>query len=110
VGAVLRRTVSASCQASLSSAVAWLLLQIVAGYGVNMPTTAATSAALTLGVVAAFIVVFCARASFTAPSGVQRFNVSVHAHARRTAFLPQRDPDASGRTRPRAPGPCRATA
>jgi hypothetical protein len=90
--------------------VAWLLLQIVAGYGSNLPTAAATSAALTAGVVAAFIVVFCAHASQPAPSGVQRLNTSVHAHARRTAFLPQRDPDASGRTRPRAPGACRATA
>jgi hypothetical protein len=54
--------------------------------------------------------VLCGRASLVAPSGVQRFNTRVRAHARRTVFLPQRDPDASGRTRPRAPGLRRATA
>jgi hypothetical protein len=35
--------------------------------------------------------------------------VAVKARARRTVFLPQRDPDASGRPRPRAPGHCRTT-
>jgi len=33
-----------------------------------------------------------------------RVRTAIRDRARRTAFLPQRDPDASGRSRPRAPG------
>ncbi|MFC8516723.1 DUF6412 domain-containing protein [Streptomyces sp. NPDC057257] len=33
-----------------------------------------------------------------------RIRTAIRDRARRTAFLPQRDPDARGRTRPRAPG------
>ncbi|MEU9732014.1 DUF6412 domain-containing protein [Streptomyces sp. NPDC048002] len=33
-----------------------------------------------------------------------RVRTAIRDRARRTAFLPQRDPDARGRTRPRAPG------
>lgn len=33
-----------------------------------------------------------------------RVRTAIRDRERRTAFLPQRDPDASGRTRPRAPG------
>jgi hypothetical protein len=33
-----------------------------------------------------------------------RVRTAIRDRARRTAFLPQRDPDAKGRTRPRAPG------
>ncbi|MDQ0787175.1 DUF6412 domain-containing protein [Streptomyces sp. B3I8] len=33
-----------------------------------------------------------------------RVRTALRDRAHRTAFLPQRDPDASGRTRPRAPG------
>ncbi|MFJ8104327.1 DUF6412 domain-containing protein [Streptomyces sp. NPDC096132] len=33
-----------------------------------------------------------------------RVRTAIRDRARRTAFLPQRDPDASGRARPRAPG------
>ncbi|MPY64981.1 DUF6412 domain-containing protein [Streptomyces spongiae] len=33
-----------------------------------------------------------------------RVRTAIRDRERRTAFLPQRDPDAKGRTRPRAPG------
>ncbi|MFJ2175727.1 DUF6412 domain-containing protein [Streptomyces sp. NPDC101062] len=33
-----------------------------------------------------------------------RVRTAIRDREQRTAFLPQRDPDASGRTRPRAPG------
>ncbi|MFB0619715.1 DUF6412 domain-containing protein [Streptomyces sp. AGS-58] len=36
-----------------------------------------------------------------------RVREAIRDRARRTAFLPQRDPDAPGRRRPRAPGPAR---
>ncbi|MFD7708071.1 DUF6412 domain-containing protein [Streptomyces sp. NPDC059785] len=39
-----------------------------------------------------------------------RVRTAIRDRARRTAFLPQRDPDARGRTRPRAPGRALPTA
>jgi hypothetical protein len=38
------------------------------------------------------------------PVAPTRVRTALRDRARRTAFLPQRDPDASGRRRPRAPG------
>ncbi|WP_374114669.1 DUF6412 domain-containing protein [Streptomyces cellostaticus] len=38
-----------------------------------------------------------------------RVRTAIRDRARRTAFLPQRDPDARGRRRPRAPGRALAT-
>ncbi|MFC8272195.1 DUF6412 domain-containing protein [Streptomyces sp. NPDC057271] len=38
------------------------------------------------------------------PVPVTRVRTALRDRERRTAFLPQRDPDASGRRRPRAPG------
>ncbi|MFF8278169.1 DUF6412 domain-containing protein [Streptomyces lateritius] len=42
----------------------------------------------------------------TAPASVPptRVRTALRDRERRTAFLPQRDPDAAGRSRPRAPG------
>ncbi|MFG2308434.1 DUF6412 domain-containing protein [Streptomyces sp. NPDC048566] len=39
-----------------------------------------------------------------------RVRTAIRDRARRTAFLAQRDPDAKGRPRPRAPGPALPTA
>ncbi|MFF6780229.1 DUF6412 domain-containing protein [Streptomyces sp. NPDC012510] len=39
-----------------------------------------------------------------------RVRTAIRDRERRTAFLPQRDPDARGRTRPRAPGRALLTA
>jgi len=39
-----------------------------------------------------------------------RVRTAIRDREHRTAFLPQRDPDASGRTRPRAPGRALLTA
>ncbi|WP_416982755.1 DUF6412 domain-containing protein [Streptomyces sp. T028] len=63
---------------------------------VALAATAAASSALTV----------CALvASRSAPSvPPTRVRTAIRDRARRTAFLPQRDPDASGRPRPRAPG------
>ncbi|MFF5444472.1 DUF6412 domain-containing protein [Streptomyces sp. NPDC012888] len=38
------------------------------------------------------------------PVPPNRIRTAIRDRERRTAFLPQRDPDASGRARPRAPG------
>ncbi|MGC0377072.1 MULTISPECIES: DUF6412 domain-containing protein [unclassified Streptomyces] len=63
---------------------------------VALAATAAAGAALT---VCLLLAARCAPA--VAPT---RVRTAIRDRDRRTAFLPQRDPDARGRTRPRAPG------
>ncbi|MFI0789033.1 DUF6412 domain-containing protein [Streptomyces lydicus] len=67
-------------------------------------TAAATTAAVLL-LCSAFLIVACAR---PVPPG--RIRTAIRDRERRTAFLPQRDPDAAGRPRPRAPGRALLTA
>ncbi|MGW1270519.1 DUF6412 domain-containing protein [Streptomyces sp. NPDC002491] len=63
---------------------------------VALAATAAASSALTVCTVVA------ARSAPRVPP--TRVRTAIRDRARRTAFLPQRDPDASGRSRSRAPG------
>ncbi|GAB2845876.1 DUF6412 domain-containing protein [Streptomyces deserti] len=63
---------------------------------VALAATAAASSAL------AVCALIAARCVPTVPPTVVR--TAIRDRDRRTAFLPQRDPDARGRTRPRAPG------
>ena len=65
---------------------------------------AATAAAGSALVVCSLITARCAPA--VPPT---RVRTAIRDRARRTAFLPQRDPDAPGRRRPRAPGHALAT-
>lgn len=58
-------------------------------------TAAASSALLVCSLLAS-------RSAPTVPP--TRVRTAIRDRARRTAFLPQRDPDAKGRIRPRAPG------
>ncbi|NIY65895.1 DUF6412 domain-containing protein [Streptomyces malaysiensis] len=58
-------------------------------------TTAVASALLTCAFLAS-------RGRIPVPAG--RIRTAIRDRERRTAFLPQRDPDAAGRPRPRAPG------
>lgn len=44
------------------------------------------------------------------PVAPHRIRTAIRDREQRTAFLPQRDPDASGRSRPRAPGRALPTA
>jgi hypothetical protein len=60
---------------------------------------AATAAAGTALAACALVAARCAPAM--PPT---RVRAAIRDRARRTAFLPQRDPDAQGRPRPRAPG------
>lgn len=76
-----------------------LLLPAAGGLSVVDVTLAATAAA---GAALAVCVLLAARcAPAVAPT---RVRTAIRDRDRRTAFLPQRDPDAKGRTRPRAPG------
>ncbi|MEU9485509.1 DUF6412 domain-containing protein [Streptomyces decoyicus] len=61
-------------------------------------TAAATTGALVL-LCRAFLIAALAR-----PMPPGRIRTALRDRERRTAFLPQRDPDAAGRPRPRAPG------
>ncbi|MEU6528575.1 DUF6412 domain-containing protein [Streptomyces sp. NPDC046928] len=75
--------------------------------------TGSLSATVALAATAAASSAFAAcslLASRAAPSvPPTRVRTAIRDRARRTAFLPQRDPDASGRPRPRAPGHALAT-
>ncbi|MEU3915029.1 MULTISPECIES: DUF6412 domain-containing protein [Streptomyces] len=66
-------------------------------------------AGLAAGVVALAAVVAVGAAVLVAaclvrPVPPHRIRTAIRDREQRTAFLPQRDPDASGRSRPRAPG------
>jgi hypothetical protein len=66
---------------------------------------AVTVAFAATAVAAAALVVCSVVAARCAPAvPPTRVRTAIRDRDRRTAFLPQRDPDARGRTRPRAPG------
>ena len=75
----------------------------------GLSTTAAVASALTVGLLAA--VFSHARAAVAHAGSVKAatWAASLRELALHTAFLPQRDPDAAGRARPRAPGANPAT-
>nr|WP_254751264.1 DUF6412 domain-containing protein [Streptomyces sp. NEAU-Y11]MCP9212469.1 DUF6412 domain-containing protein [Streptomyces sp. NEAU-Y11] len=62
-------------------------------------TTAATAA-----LAAALLTCVLLASHGRVPTPPGRIRTAIRDRERRTAFLPQRDPDASGRPRPRAPG------
>ncbi|MGY3201916.1 DUF6412 domain-containing protein [Streptomyces sp. TE5632] len=70
----------------------------LSGLSGTVALAATTAAAATLTVCA----VVLARCAPAVPP--TRVRTALRDRDRRTAFLPQRDPDARGRTRPRAPG------
>ncbi|MFH9039942.1 DUF6412 domain-containing protein [Streptomyces sp. NPDC017966] len=76
-----------------------LLLPAAGGLSLADVTLAATAAAGAALAACAFVLARCAPA--VPPT---RVRTAIRDRDRRTAFLPQRDPDARGRTRPRAPG------
>ncbi|MGW4161271.1 DUF6412 domain-containing protein [Streptomyces sp. NPDC004788] len=79
-------------------ALADLLLSDSAG-GMGGGLSAAFAVAAT-----AFLCAFTVGARTALPVPPTRVRTALRERARRTAFLPQRDPDAAGRRRPRAPG------
>ncbi|MEV5592718.1 DUF6412 domain-containing protein [Streptomyces sp. NPDC052496] len=73
------------------------LLLAESGLAPALASAAATAAVLLL--CRAFLAAVLAR-----PEPPGRIRTALRDRERRTAFLPQRDPDAAGRPRPRAPG------
>ncbi|MFI8227334.1 DUF6412 domain-containing protein [Streptomyces sp. NPDC085900] len=79
-----------------------LLLQIALFDTGTLATTVALAATAAAGSALAACALVAARCAPAVPP--TRVRTAIRDRARRTAFLPQRDPDARGRTRPRAPG------
>lgn len=80
----------------------FLLAEVLLAESGTLTSAVALAATAAVGsAVAAFALI----ASRTAPAVPRtRIRTAIRDRERRTAFLPQRDPDASGRPRPRAPG------
>ncbi|MFF4169887.1 DUF6412 domain-containing protein [Streptomyces sp. NPDC001744] len=70
--------------------------------GLGAAAGAGVSAAVALAAATLVRALSGARTAPAVPSAAVR--TAIRDRERRTAFLPQRDPDASGRRRPRAPG------
>ncbi|MCD9872107.1 DUF6412 domain-containing protein [Streptomyces guryensis] len=68
----------------------------------SLTATVALAATAAAGSALAACALLTARSAPAVPP--TRVRTAIRDRARRTAFLPQRDPDAKGRTRPRAPG------
>ncbi|WP_330175659.1 DUF6412 domain-containing protein [Streptomyces sp. NBC_01498] len=85
-----------------------LLLLLVGLLPVLLLDTGSLSAAVALAATAAASTAFAASAAVAARCAPAvpptRVRTAIRDREQRTAFLPQRDPDARGRTRPRAPG------
>ncbi|MFJ1736250.1 DUF6412 domain-containing protein [Streptomyces sp. NPDC088254] len=70
----------------------------------GLSVTVALAATATAAAGAAFAVCRVVAARCAPAVAPTRVRTAIRDRDRRTAFLPQRDPDASGRSRPRAPG------
>ncbi|MFJ3302619.1 DUF6412 domain-containing protein [Streptomyces sp. NPDC086549] len=79
-----------------------LLLQVALLDTGTLSTTVALAATAAAGSALLACSLVAARCAPSVPP--TRVRTAIRDRARRTAFLPQRDPDASGRQRPRAPG------
>lgn len=86
-----------------------LLFFLLVGFvQILLADTGSLSAAVALAATAAASTAFAASAAISARCAPAvpptRVRTAIRDREQRTAFLPQRDPDARGRTRPRAPG------
>ncbi|MFF5569298.1 DUF6412 domain-containing protein [Streptomyces luteogriseus] len=90
--------------ASLRPALAllFLLVEVVLLDTGSLSATVALAATAAASSALALCAVIASRCAPTVPR--TRVRTAIRDRDRRTAFLPQRDPDARGRTRPRAPG------
>jgi hypothetical protein len=79
-----------------------LLLQVALVDAGSLSATVALAATAAAGSALALCAVLAARRVPAVPPA--RVRTAIRDRDRRTAFLPQRDPDAAGRRRPRAPG------
>ncbi|MER6343236.1 DUF6412 domain-containing protein [Streptomyces sp. NPDC001595] len=80
----------------------FLFLEVVLLDAGSLSATVALAATAAAGSALAVCSLIAARCAPAVPR--TRVRTAIRDRDRRTAFLPQRDPDARGRTRPRAPG------
>ncbi|WP_369236199.1 DUF6412 domain-containing protein [Streptomyces sp. R21] len=85
-----------------------LLLEVAVLDTGSLSAAVAFAATAAAGSALAVCAVIAARCAPAVPR--TRIRTAIRDRERRTAFLPQRDPDASGRPRPRAPGRALRTA
>jgi len=85
-----------------------LLLEVAVLDTGSLSAAVAFAATAAAGSALAVCAVIAARCAPAVPR--TRIRTAIRDRERRTAFLPQRDPDASGRPRPRAPGRALLTA
>ncbi|WP_128378665.1 DUF6412 domain-containing protein [Streptomyces cavernae] len=85
-----------------------LLLEVALLDTGSLTAAVAVAATTAAGSALALCAVIAARCAPAVPP--TRVRTAIRDREHRTAFLPQRDPDASGRTRPRAPGRALLTA
>ncbi|GAA3371861.1 hypothetical protein GCM10020367_24400 [Streptomyces sannanensis] len=86
----------------------FLLTEVLLADGVSLSAAVAAAATAAAGSVFTVSAFFAAR---TVPAvACVCVRTAIRDCEQRTAFLPQRDPDASGRPRPRAPGRALLTA
>ncbi|MFE7773108.1 DUF6412 domain-containing protein [Streptomyces sp. NPDC057445] len=80
----------------------FVLVEVFVAEGIGLSTAVALAATAAVGAA----LVACALILSRSVPRVQptRIRTAIRDREQRTAFLPQRDPDARGRTRPRAPG------
>ncbi|MEU9990312.1 DUF6412 domain-containing protein [Streptomyces sp. NPDC007971] len=104
---VRRRVDTARPVALLLLLVNLLLLQAAILDTGSLSATVALAATTAAGSALAVCSLLTARSAPAVPP--TRVRTAIRDRDRRTAFLPQRDPDASGRRRPRAPGHALAT-
>ncbi|MFG3059892.1 DUF6412 domain-containing protein [Streptomyces sp. NPDC048231] len=79
-----------------------LLLQVALLDTGSLSAAVAFAATAAAGAALAVCALIAARSAPVVPP--TRVRTAIRDREHRTAFLPQRDPDARGRTRPRAPG------
>lgn len=79
-----------------------LLIDGVDGSSLSAAVALAATATAAAGSALVVCAVISARCAPVVPR--TRIRTALRDREKRTAFLPQRDPDARGRTRPRAPG------
>ncbi|MGN5378854.1 hypothetical protein BIV25_11950 [Streptomyces sp. MUSC 14] len=101
----MRRAFVSSRSVRSSRAVAVLLLVLLPVLLLdtgNLSATVALAATAAAGSAFSVCLLLSARSAPAVPP--TRVRTAIRDRDRRTAFLPQRDPDAPGRRRPRAPG------
>ncbi|MFE3324610.1 DUF6412 domain-containing protein [Streptomyces sp. NPDC059176] len=80
----------------------FVLVELFVAEGIGLSTAVALAATAAVGAALVTCALVLSRSGPSVPP--TRIRTTMRDREQRTAFLPQRDPDASGRTRPRAPG------